>query len=201
MEIINLNARQKEKAVDVLVAAFFDYPMFDLYFPDPERRKRILPWYLGKVLNCALRYGEVYTNPEVSGVIFTLPPGHTKISQWEYMQNGFTPAPFVLGLRDFVRSQECEDFVAGQHEILMNGRLHYYLWGLVVEPTHKRQGIGTALLRPVLEKADAEKMPVYLETHDERNIDYYQRANFKLVGSSKISKSEVPVWCMVREPE
>jgi GNAT superfamily N-acetyltransferase len=201
LEIIRLDPMKKKKATDVLVAAFFDYPMFDLYFPDRNRRKKTMTWYLGKVLNCALSYGEVYTTPEISGVIFTLPPGHTKISQWEYIQNGFLPSVFVLGVRDFVRSQACEEYVANEHERLMKGREHYYLWGLVVDPPSKRQGVGTALLKPFIEKADAEKMPIYLETHDERNVDYYQRMDFQLVATSKIPKSEVPIWCMVREPE
>jgi ribosomal protein S18 acetylase RimI-like enzyme len=201
MEVIKLDPRQKKKAVDVIVAAFFDYPMFDLYFPDRGTRKHVMTWYLGNVLNCAMSYGEVYTLPEVSGVLFVLPPGHTRISQWEYIQKGFLGAPFVLGLRDFVRSQKCEEFVAGEHEKIMRERRHYYLWGLVVDPLYKRQGIGSALLIPVIEKVDSQKMPIYLETHDERNVGYYQRTGFQLVHTSTIPDSDVQVWCMVREPK
>jgi GNAT superfamily N-acetyltransferase len=200
MEIIKLDPHQKKKAAQVVAAGFYDYPMFIFYFPDPERRARYLSWYLGKVLNCALRYGEVYTTPEISGVIFTLPPGHTKISQTEYIQNGFLPAPFFLGLRNFVRSQECEAFVGNTHEKLMQLCPHYYLWGLSVDPNQKRKGVGTALLKPVLEKADAERMPVYLETHDGKNVVYYQRMGFSLVHTDKIPKYELPIWCMLREP-
>jgi len=201
MEVRQLDPKQKKTAVDVIVAAFFDYPMFDLYFPDRSKRKPVMTWYLGRVLDCALAYGEVYTTPDVSGVIFTLPPGHTKISQMEYIRQGFLPAPFVLGLPDFVRSQACEAFVADEHEKLMNGRPHHYLWGLTVDPTHKKQGVGTALLKPFTEKADADKLPIYLETHDEKNVDYYQRMDFHLVSTSKIPRSDVPIWCMVREPK
>jgi hypothetical protein len=89
MAIVKLDPGKKKKAAEVVAAAFFDYPMFTCYFPDPEKRARILPWYLGNVLTCALHYGEVYTTPEMSGVIFTLPPGHTKISLGEYLKNGF----------------------------------------------------------------------------------------------------------------
>ena len=53
------------------------------------------------------------------GVIFTLPPGHTKITQNEYIQNGFLLTPLLLGLRDYQRSQECEKFVADTHENIM----------------------------------------------------------------------------------
>jgi ribosomal protein S18 acetylase RimI-like enzyme len=83
----------------------------------------------------------------------------------------------------------------------MQNRDHFYLWGLVVDPAYKRQGVGTALLRPFVEKADAQKLPVYLETHDEKNVNYYQRMDFQLVRTSKIPNSDVPIWCMVREPK
>ena len=200
MEIIKLDPRQKKRASEVVAAAFFDYPMFTLYFPDPKKRARVLPWYLENVLNCALRYGEVYTTAEISGVIFTLPPGHTKISQSEYIQNGFLLTPLLLGFRDYVRSQECEKFVADTHEKIMGDRPHYYLWGLTVDPIQKRKGIGTALLRPVIEKADVEKKPIYLETHDEKNVAYYQRMGFSLVRTDMFPKFDLAIWCMLREP-
>jgi GNAT superfamily N-acetyltransferase len=200
MEIIKLDPGKKKKATEVVAAAFYDYPMFTCYFPDPEKRARILPWYLGNVLTCALHYGEVYTTPEISGVIFILPPGHTKISLGEYIKNGFLLTPLLLGFRDYVRSQECEKFVADTHEKLMDHRPHYYLWGLTVDPNQKRRGIGTALMKPFIDKADADEKPIYLETHDEKNVGYYQRMGFSLVHTGRIQKYDLTIWCMVREP-
>jgi ribosomal protein S18 acetylase RimI-like enzyme len=201
VEVYKLDPLQKQKAIDVMVAAFFDYPMFNLYFPDRSKRKSVMDWYLGRVLDCALYYGEVYTTPSVSGVIFILPPGHTRISQWEYIRRGFLPAPFVLGLNDFIRSQDCEDFVGNEHEKNMRGMDHYYLWGLTVDPTVKRQGIGTTLLGQLVKEANSDNLPIYLETHDNKNVNYYQRLGFQLVSSSKIPKYDIPIWCMVREPK
>ena len=200
MEIVRLDPRQKRSAADVLAAAFYDYPMFTFYFPDPKRRTRYLSWYLGNVLNCALRYGEVYTTPDTAGVIFTLPPGHTKISLWEYIQNGFLLSCFVLGLRNYARSMDCETFVGNMHETIMAGRPHYYLWGLAVDPRQKRKGVGSGLMAPMLAKADADNKPVYLETHDENNVGYYQKMGFDLVHTGLIPKYDLPIWCMLREP-
>lgn len=200
MEVIKLNPNNKKKAAAVVAAAFFNYPMFTFYFPDEKRRLWELPWYMEQTLKCALSYGEVYTNAECSGVVFILPPGHTKISQWEYMQNGFLLTPFVLGLKDFARSQECEAFVADTHERLMKGKPHYYLWGLTVGPKVKGTGIGSALLKKVLDIADAATMPMYLETHDEKNVAYYESKGFSLISTETFPHFEMELWCMVREP-
>jgi ribosomal protein S18 acetylase RimI-like enzyme len=200
MEIVNLNPTNKQQAVNILCLAFYSYPEFIHYFPDPKKRTHLLPWYLEKVMNTAMHYGEVYTTPETSGVSFILPPGHTRISQWEYIRCGFLPAPLVLGLRDFVRSQMGEDFIGKKHDEVMGVRPHYYLWGLAVDPALKRKGIGSALLQPILARADAEKMPIYLETHDEKNVAYYQKTGFQLVKTADLPNSSVSVYCMVREP-
>jgi len=198
--VIPLNPREKKKASEVVAAAFFDYPMFTFYFPDPKRRARYLPWYLGNVLNCALKYGEVYTTPEIAGVAFTLPPGHTKISLGEYINNGFLLSPLFLGPANYRRSMECEDFVGVTHEKIMDGRPHYYLWGLAVDPGQKRSGVGTALMQPVLQKADAEQKPIYLETHKQANVAYYQRMGFALAATENITPYDLTIWCMLREP-
>jgi ribosomal protein S18 acetylase RimI-like enzyme len=200
MEIIKLDPLQVIKASNVLSASFFDYPMFTFYFPDPKRRTRYLSWYFRNILNCALRYGEVYTTPEISGVIFILPPGHTKISMWEYIQSGFLLTPFLLGFRNYKQSMDCESFVGFTQEKLMKNQPHYYLWGLAVDPCQKAKGIGAALMLPVLAKADAKNIPIYLETHDEKNVRYYQIHGFKLIYTGRIPKYELPIWCMMREP-
>jgi hypothetical protein len=55
MDIVKLDPLNKEKAAYVVSAAFFDYPEFKHYFPDDPQRMRCLPWYLGRVLDTALR--------------------------------------------------------------------------------------------------------------------------------------------------
>jgi ribosomal protein S18 acetylase RimI-like enzyme len=200
MEIIKLDPHQKNKAAATTAAAFFDYPNFIFYFPDPKRRTRYLPWYMENVLNCALRYGEVYTTSDISGVIFTLPPGHTKISEWEYVQNGFLLTPLLLGFHNYQQSMDCENFVGATHEKLLKNRPHIYLWGLAVDPAYQSIGIGTALMQPLLEKANTRKLPIYLETHNEKNVAYYQRYGFDLIHTDRIPKHELPFWCMLREP-
>jgi len=200
MEITRLDPAQKKAAAEVTARAFFDYPMMKFYFPNPPRRKKFLGWYMGLVQKCGMRYGEVYAAPDNAGTACFLPPGHTRISFWEYMQNGFSIAPLVWGFRDYGRVLECEDYVEKAHETILQGRPHYYLWWLTVDPGRQGQGIGTALLEPGLAKAGAEKLPVYLETHDEKNVRYYQKRGFELARVERVAKYDLPFWCMVREP-
>lgn len=199
MEILKLDPNQKRKAAEVVVSAFFNYPMLTHYFPNPERRKRRMPWYMEKTLNCAMRYGEVFVTSDYSGVMFILPPGHTRLTTGEYIQNGFLLTPLVMGFRNYFKSDECEQFVADTQERLLNGRDHYYLWGLVADPETQRRGVGGALLKILTDKADAENTPVYLETHEQKNVAYYERFGFKLIYTDTIPEHGLDIWCMLRE--
>ena len=55
---------------------------------------------------------------------------------------------------------------------------HWYLWLLGTEPGQVRRGVGSALLRPVLARADREQVPCYLETHSQPNLAFYSRHGF-----------------------
>ena len=200
MKITMLDKKMQKQAAAVVADAFFDYPMMQHYFPNAKKRKRALPWYMKKTLGCAMRYGEAVITENCSGVMFTLPPENVRLTDAQYIKCGFLFVPFVMGFRNYRKSNVCERFVADTHEQLMNGQKHYYLWGLVANPTAQRSGVGKALLKTLTTKADLENLPVYLETHDQRNVSYYNKFGFDLVSEVTIPGHDLDLWCMVREP-
>jgi ribosomal protein S18 acetylase RimI-like enzyme len=76
---------------------------------------------------------------------------------------------------------------------------HMYLAVLGVEPERQGSGLGSALLRPGLELCDREALPAYLETGNERNLSFYGRHGFGVIGELTLPKGP-PVWLMRREP-
>ncbi len=200
MEIMKLSPEQKKHAAKVVSNAFFDYPSLVFYFPHPKRRALLLTWYMERVLNTAFLFGEVLATEDVSGVLFALPPGHTRLSERDYIKSGLLAAPLVIGLRRYPSVSECENYLADTQEKLLAGRPHYYLWGLAVDPARQRSGSGTILLEAFLKRADSENMPVYLETHRKQNVAYYEQRGFRLVHTDIIPKHNLDFWCMLHEP-
>ena len=199
MEIISLSQNNRKRAAQVVADAFFDYPSLCLYFPDVKRRQRWLVWYMEQTLNTALHYGETWVTEDYSGVLFSLPPGRTRLTDWEFVKCGFLALPLVIGLHRYPDVDECEKHVADTQEKLMAGRPHYYLWGLAVDPNRQRTGSGKALLNSFLAKTDSEGLPVYLETHRLENVAYYERYGFKLVLTETIPRHDLQFWCLLRE--
>jgi ribosomal protein S18 acetylase RimI-like enzyme len=74
---------------------------------------------------------------------------------------------------------------------------HWYLAVLSVEPCRQRRGYGTALIRPGLERCDADGIGAYLETQRASNVPFYRRFGFEVTRQIEIPGGP-PIWLMWR---
>jgi GNAT superfamily N-acetyltransferase len=66
-----------------------------------------------------------------------------------------------------------------------------------VDPPRQGQGIGSALMRPQLEKADGARLPCYLETDRPEDVVFYEKHGFAVVEKLTVDDSP-PFWTMAR---
>lgn len=73
---------------------------------------------------------------------------------------------------------------------------HWYLFVVSTLPTHQGQGLGTAVIAPVLAEADAAGLPSYLESTNPRNMTLYRRLGFEQTGELALpdGPSLYPMW-------
>jgi ribosomal protein S18 acetylase RimI-like enzyme len=78
------------------------------------------------------------------------------------------------------------DFTTGLRDLrnrILRGQRHYLLDNLATHPAHRRQGLARRLIEQVLQRADEENMPVYLETaSDNAAGEMYRRLGFEAQG-------------------
>lgn len=79
-------------------------------------------------------------------------------------------------------------------------RDHWYLLGLATRRDRQGQGLGGQLLRFGLERADAQRMPAYLESSNPRNISLYERNGFRITKRLDLPAGAPPVTAMWRDP-
>jgi ribosomal protein S18 acetylase RimI-like enzyme len=77
---------------------------------------------------------------------------------------------------------------------------HYYIRWVGVRPWLQGQGLGSALMRPVLDRCDRDNLPAYLEASSERNAALYERLGFAHLGVLELPDGGPPVWPMRRPP-
>jgi GNAT superfamily N-acetyltransferase len=69
-----------------------------------------------------------------------------------------------------------------------------------VEPEWCGKGFGAALMQPILERCDRERLPAHLEATTPRNRALYERLGFEVVEEITV-KDSPPAWPMWREPQ
>ena len=82
----------------------------------------------------------------------------------------------------------------------MLGRPYIYLPVLGVAQAYQGQGFGGKLLSALVSESEQAGLPLYLETETESNVRWYERFGFKTVKQITLSRLDLPLWEMVREP-
>jgi len=200
-EIVRLADSQIPAAGATLARAFYDDPLMLYAIPDAAERTRLLPDMYARMIRFGTLAGEVYvTAGTVEGVALWLPP-NAKWSRENLEASGMHEIPNLIGNDAYQRYREVvgREWQARERDMT---RPCWYLFLLGVEPSRQRRGLGGALMRPVIERADADQVACYLETENERNVAFYIKQGFELiVNGEEAGASGVRFWTFQRTPK
>lgn len=181
-----------------LASAFAGDPLFNWMAgtgPDQsvEPKLRII---FGKFLELDLRRDEhlAFTDEDGLGVAIWKAPNQWKMSTGDMvralpaMLRAFgTKAPRMIGAFNAIEK------VHPKEE-------HYYLEALGTRQDMQSKGVGSAVIRHMLDRCDAEGMPAYLESSNVRNVPFYARHGFETTGEIVVGTGAPTVTAMWREP-
>jgi GNAT superfamily N-acetyltransferase len=77
---------------------------------------------------------------------------------------------------------------------------HFYVRTVGVRSGLQGQGVGSALMRPTLERADSAGLPAYIEASSQRSAALYERLGFVHLDVLELPGGGPPVWLMRRPP-
>jgi ribosomal protein S18 acetylase RimI-like enzyme len=200
-EIVRLVDSQIPAAGATLARAFLDDPLMVYTIPDAAERARLLPDVYARMIRFGCLAGAVYTTAgTIDGVALWMPP-NAKWSREKIEASGMSRMPDLIGADAYQRYREVVGREWQARERDMTGAC-WYLFLLGVEPKRQRRGLGGALMRPVLERADLEQQPSYLETENERNVAFYRKQGFEvIVNGEEVGASGVRFWSFRRMPK
>jgi ribosomal protein S18 acetylase RimI-like enzyme len=186
-------AADKGALAAMLARAFDDDPVMSWFFHGDERRTGRNRRFFEMRLRQLLPHDETYTLDGTAGAAIWALPDRWRLGRVEEFRMGVALL-FALGRRipTLVRGFE---MIEAAHPRTP----HYYLAVLGTEPDRQGEGIGSALMQPVLEMCDRDEIPAYLESSKERNIDFYARHGFRVTAELSLPGGP-PVWSMWRDP-
>jgi hypothetical protein len=190
---------ERNEVALLLAEAFDDSPLFRSAFPRPKVRSAALGFLFRALLADAARYGRAdtaSTDRIVGALLWYLPGGY--------------PIPMARALRSLPRYLQligcspsgalklCRAQAALDRLRPTQPHCHGHFMAARADAGVR---INAVLGRRMLEEADANDWPVYLETQDRRAVDLYRRLGFEVSSSGvEILPGGPPTWTMWRRP-
>jgi ribosomal protein S18 acetylase RimI-like enzyme len=193
-DLYKIQKRDLKNAVKVLTDAFSKESMWKEVFT-AEEKNRILTEVM---VRFCLKYGNVYATSEKFEGIMAIAPHDKEMTTWTILRSG----AFFLSMKIADEAKKMEVLSVAVEEAKKNMNLGSYIHLLMMGVAQEFQGkgFGGNLLRALIEKAEAEKKLIYLETQKENNVKFYEKYEFSVM--KKINLPEplnLPMWLMVRQ--
>lgn len=177
-----------KRLATVLAQAFYDDPVFGWLMPSDTRRlERLRRFFAIELRHFALPHGRVWASEDLLGAALSTPPGRWRVPPRAALSQG----P-LFGMR-LARATRLLAAIERRHL----REPHYYFAVIGVQPAMQGKGIGSALMRPTLERCDRERVAAYLEASSERSAALYERLGFQVTYELQVAGSP-PVWLMRR---
>lgn len=193
--VVPLAAAGRREAAALLARAFAADPLWTWIVPGAGRRASALPWLFERLLGDQREVLIETTEAELAGLAIWVPPS-TAMSTARVR----TVFGTLVRLRgDVVRLARYAG-AASNLEGELGSATSWRLGGIAVDPGQQGRGIGSALLRTGLARADEAGERVILVTSSPSNVPFYERHGFTVAVERPLPETGPPAWGMVRRP-
>jgi GNAT superfamily N-acetyltransferase len=201
-EVRRLRAPERSAAVATLARAFHDDPHFSFLIPDLVSQARAALTFMHSIVADALPFNEVWVaavDHAVAATAVWLPP---LAYPRGWRRESISVARDIRSMHHLGRRVGAGVRIYGAidraHATVTEP--HWYLAVLGCDPRWQRRGVGTALIEPVLQRADSDGMCAYLETQRDDNLAWYGRFGFDVIDELR-PRGCPPMWTMRRTPK
>lgn len=185
-----VNNIDKQRIIDTLTQAFLEDDCVTYVIKhDKNHSKRVRA-----LIEYSYKWGEYcgkfYTNNDCSAVILSLDAQRRTYNfravLWDLIltRDSLGICKLPQAFRREMKIKECHAPNA------------IYLWYIGVLPEKQNQGLGTELMKKIIEDSEAQKRPIYLETTLDRNVQFYKSFGFEIFHTLHFDK---PLYMLRRE--
>ncbi len=189
-----LSQIEVDAATSLLVRAFTPDPGFRFIVPDNDQWARAAADFFRRVVARADKQGLCLVDSTLNAVSVWEPPAVATSSPLKALFELFQLGWILRG--NLGRALSIQRRMQGYRP----QRPHWYLAYIATDPDTRRRGLGSIVMRPMLEHADQAQLPIYLECSNISNIPFYTSHGFTLIAEVSITTSHA-YWPMIREPQ
>ena len=177
----------------VLGRAYADDPVWTWVYPQTDRSRRLARMFRSLLRATRDRGATVLTDQARRGAAIWQRSDDRSLGALGNLRVGTTMIASGARIR---RGQAVMRAIERRHP----KEPHWYLAVLGTDPAHQGEGVGSALVRHVLDDPANTPEPAYLETETEANVPFYERHGFEVIGQLDVPSGGPHLWLMWRQP-
>jgi ribosomal protein S18 acetylase RimI-like enzyme len=195
-DVVRATVADEKRVGAALADAFSDDPVFAWLVPATTTRRdaKMLTFFTSMARSYLRRSKHVYVAGAGQAAALWSAPGAWTLPMSEMLRE--TPSAMKAFGRNTFRAVRTQLQVESLHP---KDPTHWYLGYLGTRCDSQGKGIGSAMLRAVLDDADAAGTPAYLESSNERNLTLYRRHGFEVVDEIRALGTGPTIWRMWRD--
>ena len=183
-EVVESDKKDISQASSVLGKAFLDQPnVMAMLDGDIIKAEKLLGTGIFALIKLNRRYNKVWValnNGRMVGVV--------NVATWPRCQmSAFEKLKTVPRMMTMLGSSATKALkMLSTWEKQDPKKPHMHIGPLGVLPEMQGNGVGSKLMQACLAYADGENLPSYLETDRDRNVPFYEKHGFKVIGEEDI---------------
>ena len=165
----------KNNVVEILANCFDDNKSVNYIIPQDKFRKQRIKRLMQYCFDTCFASGAVFLSDDKKGCALMILPDKKRLtlrSAWLDTKLIFS----AIGLSGIKKTLARERMI----KKLQPKEPLYYLWYIGVHPDHQNAGIGTRLLKEIMEQSKTSKRTICLETSTVKNIPWYEKHGFEI---------------------
>ena len=190
LAVVTADRSQRDPAISVITLAFSTDPVARWAYADPAEYLAHMPPLVDAFGGGALDHGTAWCVESFLGAALWLPPGtHPDHETLDALFERTVPE----SKRQFL--SEAFEQMGRYHP----ADPHWYLPLIGIDPGRQNEGLGSLLMQHAHAVFDRDGVLAYLESSNPRNIPFYQRHGYRLLGAIEVGTCP-PISPMLREP-
>jgi hypothetical protein len=170
-----MSIKKKEIVVSILFESFKSNKSVNYVVKQGSNKEKRIRRLMEYCYDSCQQFGEIYLTTDQNSCALIHFPHKKKIT----LRGTFNDIKLILysiGVFGVVKAMKREAAIKKNHP----KSPFYYLWYIGVLPSQQGAGLGTNLLKIILENAKKNNLPIYLETSEEKNFSWYEKEGFSL---------------------
>lgn len=196
------------KLEELLNKCFARDPLYEELIPDEDVRKRLMPELFACDMTEFYETCEIFADStDLNGVLVvsdeTEPYNLLKHYFSEVLASLRTDGYLIKedhSLKTFFNFIMGKDYLNSSWTDQLHEKNRIHIIYLAVDPDMQHHGIAATLVNEVIQYADLHKLMISLETHNPKNVAFYQQFGFKVYGILE-KHFDLKQYCLIREAQ